>query len=318
MFKVLVSAPYLQKEFDAYADRFAREGLVAVLPPVRERLDEESLLAMVEDIDGIICGDDQLTSRVLERAGRLRVIVKWGTGIDSIDQDAAARLGIPIRNTPNAFTAPVSDSVLAFMLAFARNIVGSDRSMKANGWEKLPAASLTERTVGIIGIGNIGRAVARKLVAFGARVLGTDVASIPDEVCRELRIEMVGLARLLEEADYVSVNCTLNATSRHLLARREFEAMRPNAVVINTARGPIINEDDLVWALQHGVIAGAAVDVFEHEPLAESSPLRRMPNVLLSAHATNASPQCWRAVHEHSIDMLCQELRVESRRLRAA
>ena len=318
MHKILVSAPYLQNAFADFADRFDREGWIPVLPPVKERLGEDALLELVGDVDGIICGDDQLTARVLDRASRLQVIVKWGTGIDSIDQVHAAALGIPVRNTPNAFTAPVSDSVLAFILAFARNVVGSDSLMKDGRWEKLPAVSMAEQTVGIIGVGNIGRAVARKLAAFGGRVIGTDIVPIPDAVCASCRVEMMGLDRLLRDADVVSVNCTLNPTSRHLLTRDRFAMMKPTAVVVNTARGPIIKQDDLVWALEHGVVAGAALDVFEDEPLPVSSPLRGMPNVLLSSHATNASPKSWTAVHENSIEMLRQGLNGQGRRTRAA
>jgi D-3-phosphoglycerate dehydrogenase len=119
---------------------------------------------------------------------------------------------------------------------------------------------------------------------------------------------MVSLDALLERADFVTVNCNLNRTSHHLLGRQQFERMKRHAVVVNTARGPIVNETDLVWALQHGLIGGAALDVFEEEPLPASSPLRGMPNVLLSSHATNASPRAWRAVHENSIATLCRDL----------
>jgi D-3-phosphoglycerate dehydrogenase len=238
----------------------------------------------------------------------LKVIVKWGTGIDSIDVEYARGRGIPVRNTPNAFSGPVSDSVLAYLLAFSRNIVAADRIMKEGGWDKAPAATLAERCVGIIGVGNIGRMVARKLTVFGARVLGTDIVDIPADVRAACGIEMVSLETLLEQSDFISVNCTLNPTSHHLLGRDAFRRMRRHAVLVNTARGPIVNEVDLVWALENGVIGGAALDVFEEEPLPVTSPLRGMSNVLLSSHATNASPSCWQAVHENSIAMLCETL----------
>jgi len=307
-FNVLVSAPYLQNEFEGYRARFAAEGLHPVVPAVRERLEEDELLSLVQDIDGIICGDDRITPRVLDHARRLKVIVKWGTGIDSIDADYARRKGIPVRNTPNAFTGPVSDSVLAYLLAFSRNIVAADRIMKSGNWEKAPGSTLAEQCVGIIGVGNIGQMVARKLQVFGARVIGTDIVDIPANVRAACSIEMMPLDTLLERADIITVNCNLNPTSYHLLARAQFARVKRHAVLINTARGPIVNEADLVWALEHGVIGGAALDVFEEEPLSASSPLRRMPNVLLSSHATNASPRCWKAVHENSIAMLCESL----------
>jgi D-3-phosphoglycerate dehydrogenase len=308
MFNVLVSAPYLQREFGDYRERFAAEGLHPIVPAVQERLEEHELLSLVPDVDGIICGDDRITPRVLDHARRLKVIVKWGTGIDSIDAEYARRKGIPVRNTPNAFTGPVSDSVLAYLLAFSRNIVASDRIMKSGNWDKAPGFTLAERCVGIIGVGNIGQMVARKLTAFGARVVGTDVVNIPSDVRAACGIEMVSLDALLERADLVTVNCNLNPTSFHLLGRAQFERMQRHAVIVNTARGPIVNEIDLVWALQNGVIGGAALDVFEEEPLPASSPLRGMSNVLLSSHATNASPRCWKAVHENSIAMICESL----------
>lgn len=308
MFNVLVSAPYLQREFDDYRARFVAEGLCPIVPVVQERLEEDELLSLIHDVDGIICGDDRITPRVLDHARRLKVIVKWGTGIDSIDAEYARRKGIPVRNTPNAFTGPVSDSVLAYLLAFSRNIVASDRIMKNGKWDKAPGFTLAERCVGIIGVGNIGQMVARKLKAFGAQVIGTDILDIPADIRTACGIEMMSLDALLERADFITVNCNLNRASHHLLGRRQFERMKRHAVVVNTARGPIVNEADLVWALQNGVIAGAALDVFEEEPLPTSSPLRGMPNVLLSSHATNASPRCWNAVHENSIAMLCESL----------
>jgi D-3-phosphoglycerate dehydrogenase len=308
IFNVLVSAPYLQKEFEAYRARFAAEGLHPIAPLVRERLEEDELLSLVPDVDGIICGDDRITPRVLDHARRLKVIVKWGTGIDSIDADYARRKGIPVRNTPNAFTGPVSDSVLAYLLAFSRGIVASDQIMKSGNWDKAPGFTLAERCVGIIGVGNIGQMVARKLRAFGARVIGTDILDISADTRAACGIEMVSLDALLEQADLITVNCSLNRTSYHLLERAQFQRMKRHAVLVNTARGPIVNEADLVWALQNGVIGGAALDVFEEEPLPTSSPLRGMPNVLLSSHATNASPRCWKAVHENSIAMLCESL----------
>ncbi len=309
MQKVLISAPYLQMEFERYRDCFIREELQPILPPVRERLEEEELLPLIADIDGMICGDDRITARVLDHAGCLKVIMKWGTGIDSIDAAYAAKKGIRVLNTPDAFTGPVSDSVLAYVLAFCRNIVHSDQEMKAGNWRKVPGTTLAEKCVGIIGVGNIGRMVAEKLKPFGPRILGNDIVSIPEEITAAYDIEMVPLQALLREADFVSLNCTLNPTSRHLLKREQFSLMKTSSFLINTARGPIVKESDLIWALENRVIAGAALDVFEEEPLAKSSPLRRMTNVLLSAHGANASPLCWQRVHNNSIAMLCRALK---------
>jgi D-3-phosphoglycerate dehydrogenase len=308
MYKILVSAPYLQMEFEKYRERFAQERLEPILPRVHERLEEDELLPLIGDADGIICGDDRITAKVLDHAKRLKVIVKWGTGIDSIDKEYAEKKGISVHNSPNAFTAPVSESVLAYILAYSRNILRADRLMKAGHWQKVQGFSLSEKCVGIIGVGNIGRAVAQRLKVFGPRVLGNDIVDIPEEVCRGNNIEMVPLNVLLAESDFISVHCTLNRTSRHLLRKEQFLKMKPEAILINTARGPIIKEADLVWALQTRTIAGAALDVFEQEPLPPSSSLRWMSNVMLSPHGSNSSPLCWQRVHENSIAMLCAAL----------
>src|SRR5262249_20332042 len=149
---------------------------------VDERLSEEQLLRYVGDIDGIICGDDRLTARVLTAAPRLKVISKWGTGIDSIDRVAAAALGITVCNTPDAFSLPVADTTLGYMLCFARGLTAMALQMREGGWQKIPGFTLRERTLGIIGVGNVGRAVARLARAFGMRILGTDPVIPPRDV----------------------------------------------------------------------------------------------------------------------------------------
>lgn len=307
--RVLVSAPYMIPVVDRFRRELAPLGVQLEGVPVEERLEEADLLALVGQVDGIICGDDRFTERVFAAAApRLRVIAKWGTGIDSIDTGAAARYGVRVCNTPGAFTNPVADSVLGYILAFARRIPWATASLRDGGWEKLPSVALCERTIGIIGLGNTGSAVATRARAFGARVLGTDIRRIADDVIAATGVEMTSLDELLREADYVSVNCDLNATSFHLLGAPQFALMKRHAIVINAARGPIVDEPALIDALRGERIAGAALDVFEHEPLAVDSPLRRMDNVLLAAHNANSSPAAWEAVHRNTVRQLLEGL----------
>ena len=262
--------------------------------------------------DGAICGDDRYTARVLEAcAPRLKVISKWGTGVDSIDSAACARLGIQLCRTPNAFTLPVADTVLGYVLAFARRQPWMDRAMKSGVWEKILGRSLAECSLGIIGVGNIGKAVARRARAFGMRVLGNDILEIDHVFVAETGIQMTGLEALMAEADFVSVNCDLNPTSRHLVNARTLGRMRATGVLINTARGPIVDESALVAALQEGTIAGAALDVFEVEPLPADSPLMKMDNVLLAPHNSNSSPAAWERVHWNTINNLLTGLDIE-------
>src|SRR5215207_5557714 len=308
--RVLVSAPYILPALEEFRPRLEREGVEAVRADVRERLSEEELLPLVAEIDGAICGDDQFTERVLCSAPRLKVISKWGTGIDSIDARAAARLGIRVCNTPDAFTDPVADTALGYVLCFARRLPWMDGDVRRGLWVKPDAVSLRECTLGVVGVGNIGRAVVvRRARAFGMRVLGADPAPVPDAFVGETGLRVVPLDVLLAEADFVSLHCDLNPSSFQLIGGAALSLMRPTAYLINTARGPVVDEAALASALAEGRLAGAALDVFEVEPLPGESPLRAMENCLLAPHNANSSRAARARVHESTIANLIAALR---------
>lgn len=310
---ILFTAPYMIPFVERFRPVFAHYGVELMIPPeVQERMEEADLLRYAGSFDGTICGDDRYTARVLEScAPRLKIISKWGTGIDSIDRAAAARLGITVGNTPNAFTLPVADSVLGYMLAFVRRLPWMNDAVKSGAWEKIPGRSLSECTLGVVGIGNIGKAVLRRARAFGAKLLGNDILPIAPDFILENGVEMTSLEDLLARADFVSLNCDLNPTSRHLMNARTFACMKPGAVLINLARGPIVDEPALIAALQSGQIAGAALDVYEQEPLPKDSPLLQMDNVLLAPHNANSSPAAWERVHRNTVKNLLEGLGIE-------
>jgi D-3-phosphoglycerate dehydrogenase len=302
MYTVLVSAPYMIPVIDQFRPLLESYDIELIIAPVAERLNEADLLAYAGQFDGTLCGDDQYTPRVLEAcAPRLKVISKWGTGIDSIDQPTCARLGIAIGRTPNAFTLPVADTVFGYMLAFARRQPWMDRAMKSGVWDKIPGRALSECTLGVVGVGNIGKAVLRRGRAFGMHLLGNDIIEIAPDIIRETEVEMTSLDDLLARADFVSLSTDLNPTSYHLMNRRTFSLMKPTAILINAARGPVVEEAALIEALQEGVIAGAALDVYEFEPLPQDSPLMKMDNVLLAPHNANSSPAAWQRVHWNTV-----------------
>jgi phosphoglycerate dehydrogenase-like enzyme len=269
--------------------------------PASKRLSEEDLLKIISLYDGVICGDNPFTKNVINKAEKLKVIVKWGTGVDSIDVSYAEKKGIKFYNTPNAFTEPVSDTVLGFILSFARNISFSDKLMKKGKWEKMPGFSLSEKTLGIIGLGNIGNAVARKAKSFGMKVIGYDNQKV------NTNIEMTSLSSLIKKSDFISLNCSLNKSSYHLITSKELKMMN-GKYLINTSRGTVIKEEDLIKALEKGILSGAGLDVFEIEPLPKESKLRKFDNVLLSSHNSNSSPKYFFNVHLNSIKKLNKEL----------
>lgn len=287
---------------DKFMPVFKRYGINLIVPQVNERLEEDVLLSYAGKFDGAICGDDRYSKRVIEACvPRLKVISKWGTGIDSIDRQACTANNVQLLNTVNAFTLPVADSVMGYILAFARQLPFMDRAIKSGVWQKIPGRSLSECTLGVIGMGNVGKAVLRRARGFGMRLLGNDIIRIQRDFLLENNVSSVDLANLLKEADFVSVNCDLNPTSIHLLNQQTLGLMKPSAFLVNTARGPIVDEKALVAALQTKKIAGAALDVFEHEPLPLDSPLMHMDNVMLAPHNSNSSPAAWENVHWNTI-----------------
>lgn len=310
---ILLTAPYMIPFLDRFKPVFKKYGLELIVPDVQERMEETDLLKYAGQFDGAICGDDRYTARVIEACSpRLKVISKWGTGVDSIDAEACSRYGVELGRTPNAFTTPVADTVLGCVLAFARRQPWMDAAMKRGVWAKIPGRSLSECALGVIGIGSIGKAVTRRARAFGMKVLGNDIVEIDHVFVSETGIEMMSLDSLLSTADFISVNCDLNPTSHHLINATTLAKMKPEAILINTARGPIVEEKALIEALQAKRLGGAALDVFEFEPLPLESPLLKMDNVMLAPHNSNSSPVAWERVHWNTIKNLLDGLGISS------
>jgi len=306
---VLYSAPYMIPLLPRYRALLEGLGLQLIVPEVHERLDENELLSYAGQFDGTICGDDHYTPHVLEACSpRLKVISKWGTGIDSINRQVAESLGIQVRNTPNAFTLPVADTVLGYMLTFARCFPWMDRAVKSGHWEKIPGRSLCECTLGVVGVGKIGKAVIRRARTFGMKLLGNDIIPIDQVFLSKNGVEMTSLEGLLARSDFVSLNCDLNPSSHHLMNATTLAQIKPSAILINTSRGPVVDEPALISALQAGKLAGAALDVFEVEPLSADSPLTKMDNVMLASHNANSSPKAWERVHQNTINNLLEGL----------
>lgn len=300
---IIFSAPYMMTSVERFRKVLeGHYGIEMIVPEVKQKLLEDDILKYAGQFDGTICGDDVYSARVIEACSpRLKVISKWGTGIDAIDKAACKKYNVMIGNTLNAFTIPVSETAVGYMLNFARGLTVMDRTMHAGAWDKPAITTLSETTVGIIGAGNIGQAVARRVRAFGCRILMNDIVPIKPDFLIENHIEQVPLEQLLNESDFVTCHTDLNETSRHLINAKTLAMMKPTAYLINTSRGPVVDEAALAEALAAKKLAGAAMDVFETEPLPMDSPLRAMPNVYIAPHNCNFSPVACERVHWNTI-----------------
>jgi D-3-phosphoglycerate dehydrogenase len=285
--RVLITCPQLLRTIEGHRQWLEENDIDAVLPEVVQQLQEEELIELLPGVDGIVVGDDPLSRRVLTQDNQLRVISKWGVGVDNIDIEAAEELGIAVMNTPGMFRDEVADVVIGYLIMLARRLHQIDRDVRAGTWPKPEGLSLADRTMGIIGLGNIGRSVGRRALAMGMRVIGADVQASSAEAARQVGIEVLGAAQVLRDADVLSLNSPLTPENRHLMNDRSLGTMKRGAWIINTARGALIDEPALAAALDSGQIGAAALDVFETEPLPADSPLRRFDQLILGAH--NAS-----------------------------
>mgnify|MGYP002628091301 CR=1 FL=1 len=284
--KILITAhaPSVEAVGGEALRRLQEEGCEVIHPPKYGPLTEAELLPQLVGIDAVIAGMDPFNAAVLasEEAATLKIISRWGVGIDAVDLQAAARHGIVVANTPGLLNEAVADYAMALLLAVARRIPEGSASLREKRWDAAWGPDLLGKTLGLVGCGGIGQAVAKRARGFEMRLLGCDPQ--PSDQARQLGIEFVPLEQLLAESDFVSLHSALTPETRGLIGQAELRAMKPQAFLINTARGGIIDEEALAKALQDQWIAGAALDVFAVEPLPTDHPFHDVPNLLLTPH----------------------------------
>ena len=249
--------------------------------------DAAEVIERTRDADALIISSSPVTRRVMESLEGLKVVVRTGVGYDVIDVPAATELGVVVVNVPDVWIREVANHALALLLAWNRKIVVLDREIRAGVWSgRVPGpvtGSLHGETVGVVGLGNIGSAFARRVAALETHVIACD-PYVDDARFKALGVERVDLATLAARSDYVSVHTLLNDETRGLINEAFLRRMKPTACLINTSRGPVVDEAALARALEQGWLAGAALDVFEHEPLAAGLPLAGCPHLLLTPH----------------------------------
>lgn len=259
---------------------FSHMGAELILAQLRE---EDELIRVCKDADGLINQYALLTRKVLEQLPKCKVIARYGVGVDSVDLKAATDLGIVVANVPDYCIEEVASHTVALLLTLVRKIAFFDRKVKSNQWDfrqGIPIGRIRGKTLGLIGSGKIGLAVAKMISPFGVRVVAYDpyLKQVPEGV------QLKDFEAVLRESDFISIHCPLNDSTRHLIGEKEFKQMDKKPFLINTSRGPIINEKALIEALQTGRLAGAGLDVLEKEPPDPNHPLLAMDNVVLSPH----------------------------------
>jgi len=255
-------------------------------------LSDEKLLSRVADADIVlnIRTTSVFSRNVLKNCPRLKLISIYGVGYDNIDMRAASELDITITNTPGYSAVAVSEMSLSLMLAVARRIVQNDRNIRAGGWARGYSSQLSGKTLGVIGTGNVGQRMVQLGKAIGMKIIAWTLNPSPERAA-QYGVEFVTLDELMRQSDAVSIHVLGLPQTNNLIGKRELMLMKPTAILINTARGSIVNEPALVEALQNGVIAGAGLDVFANEPLPPDHPLRSIDNVVLSPHTAAMVPE---------------------------
>ena len=306
--KVAVTCGHLQRDIDAYRDRFTDAGLELVLPDIPgQELAGQELIDAMAGIRGVIAGDDQFDRDVLSQLPELKMISKWGIGLDGIDRPAAAELGIGVTNTPGMFGNEVAEQALGYLIALVRGLVSVDREVRTGGWPKPVGRSLDALSAGVLGLGNIGRSLVEKLQLLGLDVAGSDPSPDAQSWAAEAGIDIFEPAELVTGRDVLLITCPLNEHTKGLVDADLIRRMPAGSWLVNVGRGPVAVGADVADAIESGHLAGVALDVYEAEPLVDER-LRQLPNCILGSHnASNTYEACHRT-HAQSIENLLKGL----------
>jgi len=283
MSKVLITSRSFGKVYKNSIKMLEEGGCEIIKSPYPRALKEKELLELIEGIDAVIVGVDEVTARVIEIADRLKVISKHGVGVDNVDVEAASKKGILVTTTPGTNANAVADFTFALILSLSRSICKADYSLKCGEWGRIIGHETGGKILGVVGTGRIGRAVINRAGGFDMRVLAYDIT--PDKkLASQLKVEYVSLETLLASSDFVTLHIPLTEKTRNMLGQKEISLMKPCAYLINTARGGILDEDALYSALKEKKIAGAAIDVYEEEPPPADSRLLKLDNLITTPH----------------------------------
>ena len=300
------------RAIDQLRHHFEEKGIELVTPDVVQVLTEDELIEIVPQVDAWIIGDDPATEKVFTagKNGKLKAAVKWGVGVDNVDFKACEKLGIPITNTPRMFGNEVADMAMAYFTGLTRDSYRVHNEVKKGNWIKPAGMSLDDKTVALIGLGDIGLATARRLKGFGVTINAYDPFS-------KLTTDNAGVDNIflfpenLNTADFVIITCALTPSSYHMINKESIALMKDGVYIINVARGPLIDEPALIDALQTGKVRAAGLDVFEVEPLPADSPLRQFDQCIFGTHNGSNTKEAVIRASLKAIDILFGYLNIK-------
>lgn len=303
---ILVTCRQMQVELPRHRERIEKLGYEVFAPELdgRQQFTAAELLEHKDRLVGIIAGDDQLDREFFDGATRLKTVIRWGIGMDSVDHEAAREHGVTVRNTPGVFGHEVADSAFGYILNLVRGYIAVDAAVRRGEWPKLEGVTLAGSRLGVVGFGAIGRETAKRGRGFGMDIVAYDpfVDSAPTGV------SIVDLDTLLATSRFIVLTCPLTPQTFHLIDAQRLALVRSDAYLVNVARGPVVLEGDLIDALKNGRLAGAALDVFEVEPLPRDSELRLLPNVVLGSHNGSNTREGVVRASNAAVDFLIEEL----------
>ena len=306
--KILVTCPPMLKQINRFNDIFSNLDMDVTAPKVIQTLTEKELLSLVPKHDGWIIGDDPATYEVFlaGKSGDLKAAVKWGIGVDNVDFSACKELSIPITNTPGMFGAEVADLAMCYILGLARDAFYIDREIRKGNWPKPSGLSLQGKTLGIIGLGDIGQNISKRAFAHDMKILGWDpyIKSTPNY------IEKVNqFPHKIDKCDFIVFACALTENNHYLFDENLLKLLKPGVRVINISRGQLIKESALILGLDSGLIESAALDVYEDEPLKADSKLLNHPKCILGSHNGSNTVEAVHRASLHAINLLYNMLK---------
>ena len=303
--KVLISNLMMLKERQRFESILLECNIDPIFPEVFQHMTDEQCHFYAGKIDGWLAGDDPIDQKVLEaHKSRLKIISKWGTGLDSIDLGAAENMGIKVTNTAGAFDEAVGEIAVGYIISLVREIVATHNSVLCGAWPKNQHISLGARRIGIIGYGAIGCGIASRLRGLCPNVYFYDVNKQKDP---SDFAKFTELSWLRDNCDIIVLSCQLNPNTYHLIDSKFLLKMQPGSFLVNVSRGPIVDQEALIANLQTGHISGAALDVFEIEPLEQENELKNL-NVILGSHNANNTHQAVELVHHNTLKNLLENL----------